>query len=427
MKKKVYFRNFVMATFCTMLPMSSLFAESPFAGGDGTDADPYLIETPQQFNEIRNYLDKAFKLTSDLDFKDFTGWAPIGSFGGIRFSGKLDGNKHVIKNLTAEGDGEMGLFGTTEGGLISQLIIQDCVFKGGTHVGALAGCLYKIAVDQVAVINVEVVGKSGNFHGGLAGQVHDFVSLTNSYVTGHVSGMAGTGGISGYMEHGSLVKNCYISAIITGAERASAGIVGGVVPDCSIEGCVVISPEINVASPVEGRDASIRIVEEVQGGTPFSNNYVYAETVCAGKTYPDETDANSQLGASVSMEQLTSAEFYTEGPGFYISESNPDIPFYLQIWKIDSNISPYPVFVWQKSSDNNINDAVVEESEYNVLPSADGITISGLKGGENISVYSITGVNAGTAVALGDQAFISLKAKGIYVVSVNGVVKKVVK
>ena len=73
--------------------------ESPytFAGGSGTQADPYLISTPDQLNAIRQGLDKHYKLLNDIDLSAWGDWMPIGGEELERhgeptpFTGSLDG------------------------------------------------------------------------------------------------------------------------------------------------------------------------------------------------------------------------------------------------------------------------------------------------------------------------------------------------
>ena len=81
---------------------------SEFAGGSGTEGDPYLIETVDQLNSVRNYLgtehsNKHFKLDADLKldvapYNSGTGWEPIGTQDNP-FTGRFDGNGHTISNL----------------------------------------------------------------------------------------------------------------------------------------------------------------------------------------------------------------------------------------------------------------------------------------------------------------------------------------
>ena len=87
-----------------------------FAGGSGTVADPYLIQTADQLNSIRFGADKHYKLIADIDLSTWGNWVPIGgteAYGGtmgdqwnkahagsVVFTGSLDGNGHVISGMT---------------------------------------------------------------------------------------------------------------------------------------------------------------------------------------------------------------------------------------------------------------------------------------------------------------------------------------
>ncbi len=41
-------------------------ANGPFDGGAGSLEDPYLIRTPEQLDQVRNYPDAFFKQTADI-------------------------------------------------------------------------------------------------------------------------------------------------------------------------------------------------------------------------------------------------------------------------------------------------------------------------------------------------------------------------
>ncbi|MGI6425198.1 MAG: fibronectin type III domain-containing protein [Tepidanaerobacteraceae bacterium] len=82
-----------------------------FAGGDGSEEEPYLIETVDQLNNVRNYLgkensDKHFKLNANLNldvapYNSDTGWQPIGT-SASPFTGTFDGGGHTISGLTID-------------------------------------------------------------------------------------------------------------------------------------------------------------------------------------------------------------------------------------------------------------------------------------------------------------------------------------
>ncbi len=94
-----------------ILPVVASAAETNvFDGGSGTFSDPYLISTKAQLNEVRNYLDKHFKLTANITFQssdfavggayynDGAYWIPIGD-ASKPFTGTFDGNGKKISGL----------------------------------------------------------------------------------------------------------------------------------------------------------------------------------------------------------------------------------------------------------------------------------------------------------------------------------------
>lgn len=86
-------------------------AADAFAGGDGTEQSPYLIETPEQLAKIANdvhlgnstYSGVYFELAADIDLAG-NNWLPIGynmtGNSNIIFDGHFEGNGHKIMNLT---------------------------------------------------------------------------------------------------------------------------------------------------------------------------------------------------------------------------------------------------------------------------------------------------------------------------------------
>ena len=95
-----------------------------FAGGTGTEEDPYIIQTAEQLNEVRNYLDgNSFQLGNDIDLTDYltansaeNGWLPIGNDPESGISGTFDGNGHVISGFYINRPDltNVGLFGSVK-------------------------------------------------------------------------------------------------------------------------------------------------------------------------------------------------------------------------------------------------------------------------------------------------------------------------
>jgi hypothetical protein len=101
---------------------------SAFSGtGSGTSADPYVVTTAAQLNEVRNALTASYKLGADIDLTAWiatnsptAGWEPIG-FGTLEdphpFKGTLDGDGHFITGLWSNRPDHnyIGLFGQVTG------------------------------------------------------------------------------------------------------------------------------------------------------------------------------------------------------------------------------------------------------------------------------------------------------------------------
>ena len=85
-----------------------------FAGGSGTLEDPYLIQTAEQLNAVRQGPKNHYKLIADIDLSKWGNWVPIGGTdsygfmgggwnkaekGAFSFQGSFDGNGHVISGM----------------------------------------------------------------------------------------------------------------------------------------------------------------------------------------------------------------------------------------------------------------------------------------------------------------------------------------
>ncbi|WP_217594223.1 S-layer homology domain-containing protein [Cohnella sp. GbtcB17] len=181
-----------------------VYAADDFAGGDGTTGDPYQIESADQLDRVRDYLDSHFVLNHDIDMRAFDAdhpWEPIGDET-IPFTGSLDGRNFKITNLVINAPASsqpVGLFGVVAGtsSFIQNLIIDAVEVRGLDYVGVLAGR------NSTTIHNVGVAGNvyGQNFVGGLAGASADS-HLTNSYATGDVFGTNDVGGLSGRVDNG---------------------------------------------------------------------------------------------------------------------------------------------------------------------------------------------------------------------------------
>ncbi|MDH7599716.1 MAG: hypothetical protein QHH07_08810 [Sedimentisphaerales bacterium] len=167
----------------------------PFAGGDGSLADPYRIATAAQLRAIGSsvdFLDKHFVLISDIDLQSQT--AQCGPYvTGQAFEGWLDGRGHLIKGLRIlgpPGQGCLGLFGRIGGSaVILDLHIDGSIESAaGKEVGLLAG------ISEGHIIGCSASGRvSGNTFVGLLVGSQSGGSILYCHANGLVKGGSGVG------------------------------------------------------------------------------------------------------------------------------------------------------------------------------------------------------------------------------------------
>lgn len=217
----------------------------PFAGGMGTETDPYQIATLAQLDSIRgdgsrNFLDSNFVLMNDLDFTGYAyadgdqGWRPIaydidnGKFDiesnhrGKEFTGNFNGRGYIIHHLKINRPDQdyIGLFSYMgRRAEIDSLGVEEVEITGRNHVGSLAGftsgyITYSYATGQV----------TGNeYVGGLVGWAR-LSHIENSYAVSQVRGNKNVGGLVGSSTF-SGIKNNYAASQVKG-NKDVGGLVG---------------------------------------------------------------------------------------------------------------------------------------------------------------------------------------------------------
>lgn len=120
-----------------------------FAGGSGTEEDPYLISTKHHLDNVRNYLSSNFKQINDIEFTEFdfsedgdfynygVCWRPIGDANNP-FMGNFDGDGFKIKNLQIhkKNSDYVGLFGYVYNGIVANTHLVSANIEGKNYVGA---------------------------------------------------------------------------------------------------------------------------------------------------------------------------------------------------------------------------------------------------------------------------------------------------
>ena len=218
--------------------------------GSGTLMNPYEIATPEDLDNVRNYLDKYFILVDDIDLSSYPNFVPI-----TNFAGSLDGDGYTISGLSINGLGvaSRGLFANTVvGSEVKNLIIEGAEVKGGTNSGILVGTnngsISNVALRGNITCNaVNCGGLVGNnsvtgtinassFTGKVNAKGYDMVggligigapNITASYVNAVVTGKNYTGGLIGQANLAGVISESYCKGVVNGS-GSTGGVIGAI-------------------------------------------------------------------------------------------------------------------------------------------------------------------------------------------------------
>ena len=223
-----------------------------FAAGDGTQDDPFQIETAAQLahfaktvNEGEAYLYKYIVLTADIDLANKE-WTPIGNHSNP-FKGNFNGDNHTVTGMQISGElDRVGLFGECTkhnvNSAIKNITVKDSVICVINFVGAIVGYAEEINIENCRSIGNTINGKTDV--GGICGKIGGYSvgKVSQCYNSSKVTGRGRVGGIAGM---GGIAENCLNTGeimIINKAYQSAGGGIFGIFDDttasASITACV---------------------------------------------------------------------------------------------------------------------------------------------------------------------------------------------
>lgn len=320
---------------------------------------------------VREDLDGEYELASDLDAdtagyaehvgEPEQGWLPIGETSPEfpeenMFSGRLDGNGHVISDLKIHRTDRwnFGLFGAIDDAVITDVELENVSIEAIQHVGALAG------INEGQVSECSASGYvSGHDVGGLVG--YNGGEVNESSATCIVEGSSNVGGLIGNNEN--KVIESYANSTVEG-EKWVGGLVGDNKGDVS---------DSYATGPVDGEDYVGGLVgtnrgevsdsyatgtvegDEAVGGLVGDNrdegmvSESYWDTVTTGMEHgigDDEADVSDLAGLETSEMQGEAAR-----------ENMPGLDFE-NTWQVVTSPDEYPILLW-----------MIEEGDHTPTPS----------------------------------------------------------
>ncbi len=201
----------------------------------------WAISVASGYNNQTAAPNTEFTLTGDIDM-DANIWVPIGS-NGYPYTGKFNGNGHVVTGLRSPMNEEnMGMFGTTQGAVISDLIAK-ANFAGGTmrNIGTVIGKMNGGLLSNVEAAGTLTGTNNTQNMGGLVGQAENNTTIHSAFAVNTMTGGNNTvmGGLVG--TNAANLYNAYANTTMSGTTATKGGLVG--VNNGEIENCYVILGE----------------------------------------------------------------------------------------------------------------------------------------------------------------------------------------
>lgn len=192
---------------------------SGFAGGTGTENDPYQINTAEELayfaksvNGGKWYDREYIILKNNINLNDRE-WTPIGNNGNF-FRGNFDGGNHTVTGMRISNSSAdyVGLFGECKRHNINS------------------------AIKNITVKNSDINGK--RFVGAIVGRAEEINIENCRSIANTINSEKNVGGICGYFggNPGGKVSQCYNSSKVTGND--SAGGIAGIGDRCTAENCL---------------------------------------------------------------------------------------------------------------------------------------------------------------------------------------------
>jgi len=237
--------------FYTLLIWTVLITTGPavaFSGsGFGTEANPYVITTINQLQEMRNDPNACYILGNDIDatetkyWNDEEGFEPIGTLSkesATAFTGSFDGKGYAISNLYINriNKDQQALFGVLIGAEVKNVNLTDADVTGNYNVGTLAAqalfeshILFCAATGKVTLKPGTGSSKSGGLIASVTTGSH--IDMCFSDVDVNADTRKQVGGLIGYLRgrgYTPIAKltNSFSYATVTGNGSKVANLVG---------------------------------------------------------------------------------------------------------------------------------------------------------------------------------------------------------
>ena len=280
-------------------------ASDTFAGGTGTESDPYLIGAPAQMMNIAGALvadaTTYFKLIDNINMAGKE-WTPLNTESPYNRYIDFNGNNKTITNLTVTSDKAYpSLFGILNGSVKDLTISNSTIEPGGNNGGVLAGYIGErssgvpCSVSNVNISNCTVgsaSAKGTNYCGGLCSTIEkEGTVISNVTVMGTNVFSSLAGGVVGFADGLVTMSGClFTGGTVTASAKYSGGLLGStgnyasVISGCRVENATIDCTALSADARCGGLIGQIQKNVTVKGcsvGTPTQKVTIKAGTPSA--------------------------------------------------------------------------------------------------------------------------------------------------
>lgn len=274
-----------------------------YAGGKGTKASPWIIETKEQMAYMAGDMVagsiRYFKMNANVDLTGME-WIPLNNADPYNKGLEFDGNGKTIKGLTITGDVAYPSFAGVLYGSIKDVTFDLADIDGkANNTGVVAGYIgtgsNKGTCSGVTVSNAKVQASNKNV-GAFVGAIGAADAISDCHVTGNTTvtqtstaKSCSAGGFAGTTAVAVTITNCTAKADVTNAAsyytggfigQVSAAVAAKFVSCAYLGGTLTANRNNTGNSPVGG------FVGRVAGNSnaQFTNCYVDGVTIVATKS-----------------------------------------------------------------------------------------------------------------------------------------------
>jgi hypothetical protein len=351
-----------------------------FSGsGSGTEADPYIITTVQQLQEMEDDLDAYYVLGNDIDASDTvnwnggTGFEPVGTYDpNDGFTGTLDGRGHVITGLYIyrPNSNQIALFIDTNDAELKNLGMADVDITGSMGVGALVNGNMNSTISNCwssGEVKSTFPGDNTSGIGGLVGSnVYDSI-ISKCYSTVNVTGNDAWqyGGLVGRNLRGAIIEDCYATGNVTGSYKVGGlvgdnmfGSDGGYVTRCYSTGKVTGNGggligynwqggvtydsywDINTSGKSSSKGGTGKTTTQMMQQATFVNwDFVEIWDIDEGQSYPYFKESRLLIGLEISGPNEVAENFRAgyKAIAYYDDDSTRDVTD-SAVWSVEPNM-----------------------------------------------------------------------------------------